>query len=173
LPSDRPRELSNDVVLKVVEHHKIVLEKEALDDIDSVAEFATHPEQIIESEIRKRLPLDSAGAGTYADHRTPALLSRSQPSSSSSDLSGSAVAHGQRNTPRASQGMIPNASEFTIDNGTFSQVETNITINFVSENSNERVTVQQGGSGIRRPDRTPVVGLPRKQKMGVIKNYAV
>jgi len=63
LPSDPPRELSNDVVLKVVKRHKTVLEKETLDDIDSVAEFATHPEQVIEREIIKRLPPDSAGAG--------------------------------------------------------------------------------------------------------------
>jgi len=64
LPSDPPRELSNDVVLKVVEHHKTVLERESLNDIDSVAGFATHPEQVIESEIGKRLVPDEAGAGT-------------------------------------------------------------------------------------------------------------
>jgi len=63
LPSDPPRELSNDVVFKVVEHHKTVLERETLDDIDSVPGFATHPEQVIESEIGKQLPPDLAGAG--------------------------------------------------------------------------------------------------------------
>jgi len=64
LPSDPPRELSNGVVLKAVERHKTVIERESLDNIDSVAGFATHPEQVIESEIGKRLPQDSAGAGT-------------------------------------------------------------------------------------------------------------
>jgi hypothetical protein len=64
LPSDPPRELSNDVVLKVVQHHKTVLERESLDNIDLVAGFTTHPEQVIEREIGKRLPPDSAGAGT-------------------------------------------------------------------------------------------------------------
>ena len=63
LPSDPPRELSNDVVLKVVERHKTVLEKGTLDGIDSVAEFATHPELVIESEIKRRLPPESAGVG--------------------------------------------------------------------------------------------------------------
>jgi hypothetical protein len=63
LPSDPPRELSNDVVLKVVQHHKTVLERESLDNIDLVAGFTTHPEQVIEQEIGKRLPPDSAGAG--------------------------------------------------------------------------------------------------------------
>jgi hypothetical protein len=62
LPSDPPRKLSNEVVLKVVKHHKIVLEKETLYDIDLIEGFDTHPEQVIESEIRKRLPPDSAGA---------------------------------------------------------------------------------------------------------------
>jgi hypothetical protein len=55
LPFDPPRELSNDVILDVVEQHKTALKEKTLDDIDSVAEFATHPEQVIESEIRKRL----------------------------------------------------------------------------------------------------------------------
>lgn len=63
LHSDPPRKLSNDIVLKVIEHHKTVLERESLDDIDSVAGFATHPEQVIESEIERRLSPDSVGAG--------------------------------------------------------------------------------------------------------------
>ena len=63
LPSDPPRELSKDVVLKIVEYHKTVLERESLDDIDSVTGFTTHPEKVIEREIVKRLPPDSAGAG--------------------------------------------------------------------------------------------------------------
>jgi len=52
LPFDPPGELSNDDVLEVVEHHRTVLKYETL---DSVTEFATHPEQDIESELRKRL----------------------------------------------------------------------------------------------------------------------
>jgi len=54
--------LSNNVVLKVVEHHKTILAKETLDNIDSLAEFATHPEQVIKSEIRKRLPPELSGS---------------------------------------------------------------------------------------------------------------
>ena len=53
--------LSNDVVFGVVKHHKRNLKKENLDDINSDPEFATHPEQVIESVIRKRLP---AGLGS-------------------------------------------------------------------------------------------------------------
>ena len=55
LPFDPPREISNGVILEVVEQHKTALQENTLDDIDSVAEFATHPEQVIESEIRRRL----------------------------------------------------------------------------------------------------------------------
>jgi len=62
LPSDPPRELSNKVVFEVIKHHKTVLGNKTLDDIDSVAEFTTHPEQVIESEIRKRLQPYSAAA---------------------------------------------------------------------------------------------------------------
>lgn len=64
LSSDPPRELSNDVVLEVVQRRKTVLERESLDNIDSAAEFTTHPEEVIKREIGKRLPPDSAGAGT-------------------------------------------------------------------------------------------------------------
>jgi len=60
LPSDPPRELSNGVVLKAIKHHRAVIERESLDNIDSVPGFATHPEQVIESEIGKRLPKDFA-----------------------------------------------------------------------------------------------------------------
>jgi len=52
LPFDPPGELSNDDVLEVVEHCRTVLKDKTL---DSVTEFATHPEQDIESELRKRL----------------------------------------------------------------------------------------------------------------------
>ena len=68
LPFDPPGELSNDDVLEVVEHHRTVLKDKTLEDIDLVTEFATHPEQDIESEIRKRLGASgdiilSSGAG--------------------------------------------------------------------------------------------------------------
>lgn len=57
LPSEPPRELSNGVILEVVEHHKISLRNNSLDDIDQATDFAQHPEWVIQSEISKRLPV--------------------------------------------------------------------------------------------------------------------
>ena len=62
LLSHSPRVLSNDVVFEVVNRHKMDLKKETLDDIDLVPGFATHPEKVIESAIKRRLPPDSAGS---------------------------------------------------------------------------------------------------------------
>ena len=47
--------LLDDAVSQVVERHKTDLEKETLNNLDSVPEFTTHPETVIESVIQKRL----------------------------------------------------------------------------------------------------------------------
>jgi len=47
--------LLDDAVSKVVERHKTDLKKETLNNIDSVPEFTTRPEKVIESVIQKRL----------------------------------------------------------------------------------------------------------------------
>ncbi|KAG6827995.1 hypothetical protein H0H92_009724 [Tricholoma furcatifolium] len=54
LPSEPPRELSEDVVFKVVESYKTACEEEAL-DLDSYPKFSTYPEQVIEQVIKERL----------------------------------------------------------------------------------------------------------------------
>ncbi|PPQ83069.1 hypothetical protein CVT25_003778 [Psilocybe cyanescens] len=54
-----PRTLLNSVVTKAIENRKIALEKYTLDGIDSVAEFSTHPEQVIKGEILKQIPRES------------------------------------------------------------------------------------------------------------------
>jgi len=58
----RPWELSSNVILEVVSKlHNTVLKERTLNDIESVAEFATHQEQVIESVIRKRLSGSGSG----------------------------------------------------------------------------------------------------------------
>ncbi|PPQ80950.1 hypothetical protein CVT25_014707 [Psilocybe cyanescens] len=54
-----PRILSNRVVTKAIEDRKTALQQNTLDSIDSVAEFSTHPEQVIEREILKQIPQES------------------------------------------------------------------------------------------------------------------
>ena len=64
LLSHSPRVLSNDGVFEVVNRHKMDLKKDTLDDIDLVPGFTAHPEKVIESAIKRRLPPDSAGSGS-------------------------------------------------------------------------------------------------------------
>ncbi|KAG6808764.1 hypothetical protein H0H92_002979, partial [Tricholoma furcatifolium] len=54
LPSEPPRELSEDVVFKVVAHYKAACEERAL-DLDLYPKFSTYPEQVIEQVIKERL----------------------------------------------------------------------------------------------------------------------